>query len=155
MFYKIIVKNYPFEKVYRIKDINNIPSGKIFEARIPFREGAYISDTPVIHFCDNAFDTMLWHNILIADWESEPVFYEINPLTRIIKQKCDDNIGLFQCGASCIQFIKRISVDNMYEKALAEYNKNPQDKITMYPNIPISTQFITALKNHTYINSSK
>jgi len=110
--------------------------GAVFTAQAPLRPDNityYIRATaPMIHFCDNAFDTMLWHSYAFAD--SSPI-YEIKPLGQVIKQQCDDDCRLYQCGSHKIEIVHQIDKHEMFERAVSEFLQNPKAKIAMYPNL--------------------
>ncbi len=140
-YYKIVHPASPFCYITsRCYSAKNIPYGSIFYAQNTDADGYYIkSDKPVLHFCDNAFDTMLWHSIFpIPGPEYEPYFYEITPLDDIIKERCLDEYSFFQCGAYKIEFLHQIPKSEMFARALAEFNANRPEKIKMYPNIKIA-----------------
>lgn len=148
-YYKIIGYDYPFFNVYGLDNPANVPLYTTFTAYNPKKSGGYFinSKKPVIHFCDNAFDTMLWHSVFIIADELPAVIYEIKPIGSIIKQKCRDDSGIFQCGAEQIQFIRPVSTDEMFERALAEFHQNHKAKINLYPNLEIS-KIISAWVHH-------
>ena len=160
--YKIITRYSYFSKIYPVDDSLYIPFGTKVIASSPFINdyeskgiinGHYYieSEQPVIHFCDNAFDTMLWHsalsNLISTTLLMTSAIYEIKPLAKVIKQRCNDNIKLYQCGANKIEFLSQVSIDTMYERALAEFHQNHQAKIDMYPNLQMS-KIIAAMVNH-------
>ena len=106
------------------------------------------SDIPMIHFCDNAFDTMLWYSALTHKIELvQPIIYKIKPLTNVVKQRSADGSELYQCGANMIEFLSQVPMDTLYERALAEFHQNHQAKIDMYPNLDIP-KIIAAMVHH-------
>ena len=162
-YYKIITERSYFHRIYDAGDALWVPYGTRVSAepcltteysRWGVRNGQWYinSDVPVIHFCDNAFDTMLWHSVLTRSNEKIGVaIYEIKPLTKVIKQRCGDDIGLYQCGANVVQFRHLVSTDEMFERALSEFHVNHHAKIDMYPNLQMS-KIIAAWVHH---NQSK
>lgn len=161
-YYKIITRYSYFSKIYPVDDSLYIPCGTKVIASSPFvddykakgiENGHYYieSEKPMIHFCDNAFDTVLWYsalsNIISATMLMTAAFYEIKPLTEIIKQRCNDDVKLYQCGANMIEFLSQVPMDTLYERALAEFHKNHQAKIDMYPNLDVS-KIIAAMVHH-------
>jgi hypothetical protein len=160
--YKIITRYSYFSKIYTVDDSLYIPFGTKVIASSPFvddyetrgiENGHYYieAEEPVIHFCDNAFDTMLWHNtlsnLISKTLLMESAIYEIKPLTKVIKQRCNDDVQLYQCGANMIEFLARVPADTMYERALSEFHQNHHAKIDMYPNLQMS-KIISAWVNH-------
>lgn len=141
-YYKIIIDWMPFVTSFDIADIDNIKSGSVFSAIDMVSEdkssGHIRSEKPVIHFCDNAFDTMLWHNIF-AYSENKTSIYEITPIGPIIKQKAPlDAGGIYQCGAEKISFNKYVPIDEMYDLALQEFLNQRYEKTKMYPHIKMA-----------------
>ena len=135
-YYKIIDETLPFLTAYDIPKADEVPLFKTFSAIDPgTNDGFYIhAQEPVLHFCDNAFDTMLWHSACIVKPE-EAFIYEIKPIGNITKQKCTDDTGLYQCGSPKIQFITKVDIDTMFQRALLEFEANREAKIRMYPNL--------------------
>ena len=78
------------------------------------------------HFAEGAFDTMLWHTRLCNPFRIKKYqIYKIEPIGDVIKSRCVDDLGLYQCGTQQIKFISKQDTDEMYDAALAEYAKNP------------------------------
>ena len=90
------------------------------------------SQKPVIHFSDNAFDTMLWLSVFRT---TNSAVYEIKPLTPVIKQQCKDSNAIYQCGAESIRIEKIIPINQMFNMALCEYCKTRKEKHKMYPHL--------------------
>lgn len=91
---------------------------------------------PVIHFCDNAIDALLWADLLNrtnAD-EKYGYFYEVQPLGHIYKQQCNDNDGYFQCGAHRIEILRRVSNKEMLRLGAQEIDENASGIIQRYPH---------------------
>lgn len=127
MYYKIITPASFFSALYKDTDVFNIPSGKIFTAP---QKPKYKPDTPkymlgqsCFHFSEGAFDTMLWHTLLIHHTLPAQI-YEIAPLTNIKKQRCNDSDGIYQCAAHQIKFLEKQNIDEMYDRAINEYDPN-------------------------------
>lgn len=158
-YYKIITERSYFRKIFTTDESLAVPYGTKVIASPYFIEDYeqkglkngrfYIqSDIPMLHFCDNAFDTMLWHSVLTHQNDNiQPVIYKIKPLTNVVKQRCADDIKLYQCGANIIEFMSPVLTDDMYELALAEFYENHQAKIDMYPNLQMS-KIIAAWVHH-------
>jgi hypothetical protein len=138
--YKIVGENYPFAYTFNIKNCASILPGTQFKARQPMYGGYYISGdlVPFIHFTDNAFDTMLWFSLfsLNTDQQYSHTIYEIKPLTRMTKQKCNDELGFYQCGAWIVEFGRIISKQEMFRRALAEFYQSTRIK-SLYQNLPL------------------
>lgn len=158
-YYKIITQRSYFRKIYETDDSLHVPYGaKVIAspyfiqdyAQKGIKDGHFYiqSDIPMIHFCDNAFDTMLWYSALTHKIELvQPIIYKIKPLTSVIKQRCADDAQLYQCGANAVEFLSPVSTDDMYELALSEFHKNHSAKIDMYPNLKMS-KIIAAWVHH-------
>jgi len=154
-YYKIITEKAYFRRIYDINDISAVPAGTKIIASAPFGircKNAPNIDQPVTHFCDNAFDTMLWHNMFEAlhrdsDTQMPPVIYEITPITDVIKEKCPDKLELYQCGAHIIEFKKKVSIKEMFERAVAEFKQNPDKKTKLYPKLPLQ-KFVNSWANY-------
>ena len=136
-YYKIIGDDFPFMGLighyHETYHPDMIPYGTIATATNSIA-GSLCIDTekPVIHFSDNAFDTMLWLSIFRT---SNSAIYEITPLTPVIKQQCKDSNAIYQCGAESIRIEKIVSMKQMYSMALCEYCKQRKEKQKMYPHL--------------------
>lgn len=142
-YYKIVSEHTMFYRIARIQgryDIANIPNGATFHAYKPFEPNKVIiqCSQPVLHFCDNAFDTMLWE-AKFGQFVTNKYnyFYQIIPLTDVIKQRCNDSSNLYQCGANEIKFIELIDRNKMFDLAISEYDNNKTKKEAMYPNLDL------------------
>lgn len=140
MYYKIITQRSFFTELYENMDVFNIPCGTVFVAP---KTSKYRPDDPkclinesVFHFSRGAFDTMLWHTRLIHHVLPCQI-YAIQPLTNVTRQRCLDDLGLYQCGAQQIKFLEKQDVNKMYELAVKEYMANP----TKYNNFKISVDW--------------
>lgn len=94
------------------------------------------NEKPLIHFCDNAIDMLMWYWVGMDDMPSyqEVYFYEIIPCVPYYKGRCIDNNDLFQCGATHIRIKKQLSTGDVMRIALSEIDKNPDEIINRYPN---------------------
>lgn len=125
-YYKVITDNSHFAGEYKISDVMAIPSGTHFRANVPYDATVTIhAGAPVIHFSDNAFDTLMWHKILTRP-DDKIAIYEIKPIGPIIKQICPDEFKLKQCGANEIMIGTRVSEDIIFERAKAEVKRKMQ-----------------------------
>ena len=78
-YYKVVSQSTYLKRIYDADDVFNIPAGTKITASAPFLEfydkdlknGRFYIDQPVVHFCDNAFDTMLWYNIFLQNIDSQ------------------------------------------------------------------------------------
>lgn len=155
-YYKIVTEKSYFKRICGIDDISAIPNGTKFTASAPVendkvKKNLYINK-PVFHFCDNAFDIMLWHNIFerlyqSSDAKQTPVIYEIIPLSEVVKEKCSDKLELYQCGATKIEIKTKMSLNRMFDRAVKEFKNNKAQKEELYPNLPLS-KIIDAWKRH-------
>lgn len=143
-YYKIITEYSYFRTVYS-GDVAHIPAGTRVKARcVSFdtiagkRNKNLNIKLPVLHFCDSAFDTMLWHDgfFYMGDIVKAQI-YEIKPLTPVFKERCSDELNIYQCGANAIEFTNKVSATDMYRRALKEFRENQQVKLDMYPNFQI------------------
>ena len=138
MFYKIIIPGSFFADFYN-DDCNlfDIPYGTILTAPSLSKHKPdypqYLINESCLHFAEGAFDTMLWHAQLSHHLLKGQI-YSIQPLTNVIKQRCPDALGLYQCGAKQIEILDKQDMDKMYELAIQEYYINP----TRYTNFKIS-----------------
>ena len=136
--YKIITTDSLFKSAYDIDDVSDIKPGTRFVARFPVIEGLYIQHkTPVPHFPDNAFDAMLWHDVLKSGLPKQAYAYEIFPVTPVIKQKCHDSQGIYQCGANIIEFGPKIPMHQMRRMALQEFRRHWLKKLIQYHKISV------------------
>ena len=146
--YKIITENAWFQRIYKTDDTLTVPFGTRVVASEPFvddesyettKNGHWYINQPVIHFCDNAFDTMLWHSVLIGTiYQKKHQIYIVKPLTPIIKERCQDDMGFYQCGANTIKFLGKVDVNNMFDLAVADFRENHKKKTEEYPNLQMT-----------------
>lgn len=124
-YYKILTPKSFFTNSYDKLDIFNIPYGTTFVAP---KHPRYNPDCPkcligesCFHFAQGAFDTMLWYTILYHHLLKETQIYRVQPLSRVVKQRCQDSEGIYQCGAHQIQFLDKQDINKMYDMAVQEY----------------------------------
>lgn len=152
-YYKIITSDCLFKVRYDITDIYAISKGTCFVAKetkntsvVSLRAGV-----PVLHFCDSAFDTMLWYSLVfggcIEPWLQEiaglykkSCIYEIKPLSPVAFGKCKDAYRLFQFGANIIEFGDKIPTEQIAKQAIEEYKKNKLEKYIMYNRKMVKSQ---------------
>lgn len=160
-YYKIVSQNTYLRRIYDLQSSFYIPNGTKITATAPFadvynsdnsKNGQFYINKPVMHFCDNAFDTMLWYNVFYRMAINKhhgiaPVVYEIKPITNVIKERCCDKNQIYQCGAHIIEFKAPVVVDNMLRRAVLEFLKEPEKKFEMYPNLEIG-KIINAWANY-------
>lgn len=148
IYYKIVSRPSRFERDYYIEDISNIHYGTEFAAGVPNITKEYKGiKKSVLHFAEDAFDTMLWHSILIWGFNKHHTIYEIQPLDHIFKERCMDGMGFYQCGAHKIKILSPVDLNEMYERALSEFHQNRKVHIEKYPNLDIS-KIIAAWVHH-------
>ncbi len=149
IYYKIVSKPSRFVRDYYIEDISNIDYGTKYAAGVPNITKEYKGiKKAVLHFAEGAFDTMLWHSILIWGFNKpNHTIYEIQPLDHVFKERCMDGTGIYQCGAHKIQILNSVDLDEMYERALAEFHQNRKAHIEKYQNLDIS-KIIAAWVQH-------
>ncbi|MBO5705172.1 MAG: hypothetical protein J6R99_04100 [Alphaproteobacteria bacterium] len=146
-YYKIITEHSQFAYVYNIKNVLDIPSGTRFVAKENEGPGGGLNmQGAFLHFTDNEFDTMLWHDILGWDDDADNngtfnVFaqkgqiYEIKPLGPVAKERCDDYIRTFQCGAKAIEIVKPIDKAELFKAAIKSFEQDPMGKMRTYPDL--------------------
>ncbi len=150
-FFKMItIQGSHFAKVYNISEIDDIYPGRRFVSRgKPFEWCQNYSDSgiptpgitlqnpvPMIHFCDNAIDLLMWYRIgmkSISPWQ-EVYFFEILPLSPVHKQTCNDKNKLYQCGAWHIEIIRQITIGEIFRIASQEIKDNIDEIINRYPD---------------------
>ena len=137
MYYKIVTPNSFFTDLYSNKDVFNIPYGTVFNAPESSKNRpdcpGYLIKENCFHFAEGVFDTMLWHTKLVHHVLSCQI-YAVQPLTDVIKQRCNDDLGLYQCGAQQIKFLEKQDIGKMYDVAVKEYESN----LERYQNFKIS-----------------
>ena len=135
-YYKIITDNSHFADEYKIADVMAIPEGTRFRANVPYDATVTIrAGAPVIHFSDNALDTMLWYEILTRP-DDKIAIYEVVPLGTVIKQKCPEKYQLDQCGANEIQIGPRLSETAVLGRVKEEFIKKQHPKKNAHPRSP-------------------
>jgi len=126
-YYKII---WPFDRKIKLNMFPEI--GRQMIASPGWTPCGIVAPEPVFHFCDNAIDSLMWY--WEFDYGDKMVFYEIKPNSCIYKSRCPDETQLYQCGANRITYIRRLTLPQMYLRALIEANKNRSEIIARYPN---------------------
>ena len=127
MYYKIIATKSFFADLYDGMNIDvlNIPYGTVFTAPDQSKYRAdcprYMVSNSCFHFAQGAFDTMLWHTKLGHHLLVDASIYQIQPLTKVKKQRCKDDTGIYQCGAHEIKILEKQNINDMYEQAIQEY----------------------------------
>lgn len=135
-YYKIITDNSHFAGEYKISDVMAIPSGTHFRANAPYDNELTIhADFPVIHFSDNALDTMLWYEILTRP-NDKIAIYEVMPLGPVVKQQCHEQKKLNQCGANEIQIGSQISEAAVLRRVKEEFISKQHPKKNAHPRSP-------------------
>ncbi len=151
-YYKIVGRGFPFtcfiKRQYNLEKFESIPCGtqisatEEFKGRLPIRV-----EMPIIHFTDNAFDAVLWKLIFQA---KSSVIYEVEPKGQVIKQRCSDYYGVYQCGAKEIKIGRIVSNRKILRMALSEYCRNKKEITEMYPNIKIKDIIRAWIKQKLY-----
>ena len=130
-YYKVVTSVGLFARLYNIQDISKIPEGTEFTAKFFPGRLTLPLEPPVLLFSNCASDAMFWYSILnnirwdlvVPEKWQDTCIYEIKPMTRITKNRCCDEYGLFEYGAGVIKFGKNVPIDQMYKAALQEYNR--------------------------------
>lgn len=150
-FFKMIsVQNSHFGQKYNISDIDEIYPGRRFvshgkrfewclrynKSGVP-RPGITLqTDIPMIHFCDNAIDLLMWYYVgmgLASPWQ-EIYFFEVKPLSPVHKQRCNDKNKLYQCGAWHVEIVKPMTMGDILRVADQEIQNNTEEIINRYPD---------------------
>lgn len=168
-FYKLVLMDCSrFAEMYHINSIDDIYPGQVFIARgKPFEWCQDLDDDlypkpavpvftaePVIHFCDNAIDTLMWYFTGLGDNISfyEAYFLEVVPTIPVYKQVCIDENKLWQCGARAIKVIRHVPYGEMLRIADKEIKRNRVGIINRYPNKNMF-KLIQYIKNNVYKKS--
>mgnify|MGYP003307134257 CR=1 FL=1 len=150
-FFKLIMmQDSFFADTYNIDSPDDIYPGQCFFAKGKQFEWCTHTDSigfchpkvclwnewPLIHFCDNAIDLLMWYKIGLHDenWFREIYFYEITPSLPYYKERCKDKNRLFQCGARGIKIIRHLTMDDVLRIAKKEINNNIEEIINRYPD---------------------
>lgn len=143
-YYKIITERSRFAHEYNIADVQHIPSGSQFVAKETEHDEYSLSlSGAFLHFADNEFDTMLWHDMIGWDEGEQGVLaqkgqiYEIKPLGPVIKERCEDYIRTFQCGAEAIEIVGPVNKAELFRAAIRAFEQDPMAKRRMYPELDI------------------
>lgn len=151
-FFKLIIGRPSFFGVkYGIDGPEDIYPNQVFVAKGKHREWCVWEDkcgefypkvclwnkNPLIHFCDNMVDMLMWYWVGLAEITPyrEVYFYEVVPCAPYYKERCIDDNNLFQCGAKRIRIKKQLSTGDVMRIALSEINKNPDEIINRYPDL--------------------
>lgn len=149
-FFKLIpVQHSRFATTYNIRDVDDIYPGRRFVSRGKLYDWCAIFDNsgyrqrglsihyavPLIHFCDNAIDLLMWYYVSMKQSlpYSEVYFFEIKPLAPVHKERCIDKDGLYQCGAHTIEIVKQLSFGDILRIADQEIDKKRDKIIKRYP----------------------
>ncbi len=141
-FYKIIyigdAQNTSFfVDQFHIRGLSDLWTGRCFEATNICMSGSQEcmiqAPYPVIHFCDNALDALLWRGL----FGHVRYVFEIEPIGQVFREKCNDQNGLYQCGARGIKLQKLITEDGLIKLAQAHVYKDPKASIDRYTNVAI------------------
>ena len=146
----IPVQNSRFVRTYKIADINDVYPGQRFVSRGKLYEWcqkysksgaaqpglALQTQVPMIHFCDNAIDLLMWYYVGIQDAlpYQEIYFFEIKPLSPVHKQRCNDKNKLYQCGAWHIEITQPLTMGDILRLADQEIQNNIDEIINRYPD---------------------
>lgn len=150
-FFKLVMMNYSyFTDTYNITSPEDLYPTRRFYAR--GRRFDWCSHTdadgflapdvcvwnahPLIHFCDNAIDMLMWYWVGMDDYPSfsEVYFYEIVPSLPYYKERCNDKNQFFQCGARAIQVIRQLSTGDVMRIAAREIESDMDEIIHRYPD---------------------
>ena len=136
-YYKIVTPSSWFvDCVDNNIDIFNIPKNTVFTAPETPKKYVFYPEGLVneygFHFAQGAMDTMLWHNTLC--WNVPFSIYKVQPIGEVIKERCCDGDGLYQCCAAGLKFLEKQDLGKMYDKAVNEYYKYQN----RYPNIEVN-----------------
>lgn len=123
-----------FAQTFGVRGLVDLPDGRRFYAQTTTaydmdRKCEIASPVPLIHFCDNALDALLWRDIV---FEQERYVFEVRPIGDVVKSVCNDKNGLYQCGAPGIELVKVIKEGELEQLAQREIADNPDAAIARY-----------------------
>ena len=146
----IAVQNSHFASMYNISEIEELYHGRRFVSRgkrfewcqkysKSGRASAGLTlqtDIPMIHFCDNAIDLLMWYykGMSPVSPYQEIYFFEIKPLSPVHKQRCNDKNKLYQCGAWHIEIVQPLTMGDILRAADLEIQQNMEEIINRYPD---------------------
>lgn len=138
MYYKLVTEYSFFTDLYPGMDILNIPQNTVFTAPTTSKHKPDNPECMVglshLHFADGAMDIMLWHTRLSHFNMYKNQIYAVQPVGNVIKKRCIDSLGIYQCGAHQIKFLEKQNLDELYDLAVREYYTFP----TRYTNFDIN-----------------
>lgn len=157
-----------FAKTYNIQDVDDIYPGRRFVSRGQLYDWCAIFDdsgyrqrglgvhsaVPLIHFCDNTIDLLMWYYVSIKPClpYSEVYFFEIKPLSPVHKQRCIDTDRLYQCGSHTIEIVKQLSFGDVLRIANQEIENECEQIIKRYPEQNMF-KLIKYVQDNVYIKS--
>lgn len=149
-FYKVIFigdmhSDSLFALTFGIHGLTDLKPGRKFMAThkytsVDIEKYAIPSPVPLIHFCDNAVDTLLWRQI----FGHVRYVFEIQPIGPITYDICKDHNRLQQCGAPGIELKQLVTENGLINLAKAEMAVNPDRIINQYEN-PLIRQWLWRL----------
>ena len=166
-FKMIITQGSRFADAYNIMHVEDIlpdqvfrAQGKPFEWCVRFDASGQVcpgvpvfSQEPVIHFCDNAIDLLMWY---YKGWDgpvyNETYFFEVEPIGAIYKNQCNDKNHFWQCGANKIKIVRQVSFGELLRVASDEIKQNLDEIINRYPEHNM-LKLILHVKNNAHITS--
>ena len=138
MFYKVIyignMESHSFFcDTFGVRGLADLTRGRMFHAdasRVQSQMPEYViqSPVPLIHFCDNALDTLLWCKL----FGHVRYVFKIKPIGDVQRAVCNDNIGLYQCGAPGIELKRRISEEKLIKLARREVSRDIDAAVARY-----------------------
>lgn len=165
-YFKLIPMNCSrFVETYNIGDVDDIWPGRRFVSRgQPYDWCAYYDESgrrfprvsihsmiPVIHFCDDVIDLLMWY--LVSFKSSLPYnevrFFEVKPLSKVYKQQCNDKAGLWQCGAHTIEIVQEMDFGDILRLANRNIDNRIPELINRYPEHNV-LKLVQYIKNNVY-----
>lgn len=165
-YFKLIPMKYSrFVKTYNIGDVEEIWPGRRFVSRgMPYDWCAIFDNSgyrnpgvtiqsvvPMIHFCDNVIDLLLWYFVSLKSClpYTEVYFFEVKPLSKVYKQQCNDKDGLWQCGAHTIEIVQQLDFGDVLRLANQDIDNKIPTIIKQYPQHNI-LKLVHYIKNNVY-----
>ena len=146
-FFKMIfLQGSHFAKTYNISEIDNIYPGQRFVSHgkaIEWCQKYSKSGTPspgitlqtaipMIHFCDNAVDILMWY-WEVFDFGLDVHFVEIKPVGTVYKNRANDETALWQCGVNKFEFVRHTTIKEVAQDACREIDAKCSEIIARYP----------------------
>lgn len=128
-----------FSASFNIKNAAEYTPGRQFVAKPIgdcFTGFCVHSKEAVLHFCDNAVDTLMWYWEVFdfIDYETPQItFLEIKPIGTVYRNQVPDETELWQCGVNKIEIVRHTDIKQVAQDACKEIEQNKDEIIARYP----------------------